>query len=91
VSATGSLRSSLDRDVRALVAFLSLLVARERGGLREARARRPHGGMAQRSYRASRLREAADDLLQLGARTDVYVGCAPRLRPAGDRTALGRV
>ena len=36
-----------------------------------------------------RLREAADELLELGARSDVYVGCAPRLRLAGDRGALG--
>lgn len=86
-----SLRSAVDRDARALVAFLSLLVARERGGLLEVRARRPDGGMAQQFHRAGELREAADELLELGARTDVYVGCAPRLRRAGDRTALGRV
>jgi hypothetical protein len=91
MSATRCLRSSVDRDARVLVAFLSLLVARERGGLLEVRARRARGGMAQRFYRVGRLREAADELLELGARTDVYVGCAPRLRPAGDRTALGRV
>jgi hypothetical protein len=85
------LRSAVNRDARALTVFLALLVARERGGLLEVRARRAEGSMLQRFYRASRLREAADELLELGARTDVYVGCAPRLRPAGDRTALGRV
>jgi hypothetical protein len=45
--------------------------------------------MLQRFYRVGRLREAAHELLELGARTDVYVGCVPRLRHAGDRSALG--
>ena len=82
-------RSAVDRDARVLTAFLALLVARERGGLLEVRVRRAEGGMLQRFHRAGRLREAADELLELGARTDVYVGCAPRLRLAGDRGALG--
>jgi CHC2 zinc finger len=86
-----SLRSAVDGEARAVVAFLSLLVARERGGLLEVRARRPDGRMAQRFYPAGRLHEGADRLLELGARTDVYVGCAPRQRRAGDRTALGQV
>jgi CHC2 zinc finger/RepB DNA-primase from phage plasmid len=81
--------SAVDRDAHVLAAFLALLVARERGGLLEVRARRAEGGMRQRFHRAGRLREAADELLELGARTDVYVGCVPRLRHAGDRSALG--
>jgi hypothetical protein len=81
--------SAVDRDARVLTAFLALLVARERGGLLEVRVRRAEGGMLQRFHRAGRLRDAADELLELGARTDVYVGCAPRLRHAGDRGALG--
>lgn len=85
------LGSAVDRDARVLTAFLALLVARQRGGLLEVRARQAEGGMLQRFHRAARLREAADDLLELGARTDVYIGCAPRLRPAGDRSALGAV
>jgi hypothetical protein len=84
-------RSAVNRNARALTVFLALLVARERGGLLEVRARRAEGGMLQRFYRAGRLREAADELLELGARTDVYVGCAPRRRQAGDRGALGPV
>jgi hypothetical protein len=87
--AAGRLRSAVDRDARVLTAFLALLVARERGGLLEVRVRRAEGGMLQRFHRAGRLREAADELLALGARSDVYVGCAPRLRHAGDRGALG--
>jgi hypothetical protein len=85
------LRSAVDRDARLVAAFLALLVARERGGLLEIRARRAEGGMLQRFHRAGRLREAADELIELGARTDVYVGCAPRLRAAGDGSALGSV
>jgi RepB DNA-primase from phage plasmid/CHC2 zinc finger len=83
-------RSAVDRDARVLTAFLALLVARERGGLLEVRVRRAEGGMVQRFHRAGRLREAAGELLDLGARTDVYVGCAPRLRLAGDRSSLGQ-
>jgi hypothetical protein len=83
------LRSAVARDARVLTAFLALLVAREHGGLLEVRARRAQGGMRQRFHRAGRLREAADELLELGARTGVYVGCLPRLRHAGDRRALG--
>jgi hypothetical protein len=86
-----SVRSALDREARELTAFLSLLVARERGGLLEVRARLARGGMAQQFHRAGRLREAADQVRRLGQRTDVYVGCAPRLRRAGDHSALGSV
>ena len=88
-AAARRLRSAVDRDARVLTAFLALLVARERGGLLEVRVRRAEGGMVQRFHRAGRLREAADELLELGARSDVYVGCVPRLRLAGDRGALG--
>jgi hypothetical protein len=93
MSAVGArpLRTAIDRDARVLTVFLALLVARERGGLLEVRARCADGGMLQRFHPAGRLREAAEELLELGARTDAYVGCAPRLRPAGDRSALGRV
>jgi CHC2-type zinc finger protein len=80
-----------NRDARALTAFLALLVGRERGGLLEVRVRRAEGGMLQRFHPATRVREAADGLLELGARTDVYVGCAPRVRRAGDLSALGSV
>ena len=83
--------SAQDRDVCGLTAFLAMLVGRERGGLLEVRARRAHGGMEQRFYPAGCLRGAAAELLALGVRTDVYVGCAPRLRRAGDATAVGRV
>jgi single-strand DNA-binding protein len=88
-AAARRLRSAVDRDARVLTAFLALLVAREHGGLLEVRTRRAEGGMLQRFYRAGRLRVAADELLELGARTDVYVGCVPRVRLAGDRSALG--
>jgi hypothetical protein len=81
------LRAARDRDTRWLTAFLVMLAGRERGGLLEFRARRASGRMAQRFYPGGALRRAAAELLELGERTDVYVGCAPRLRPAGDATA----
>jgi hypothetical protein len=87
---TRPLRAALDRDTRGLTAFLVILDGRERGGLLEVRARRAGGRMAQRFYPAGALRRAAAELLELGERTDVYVGCAPRLRPAGDATAANR-
>jgi hypothetical protein len=79
------------RECRTLTAFLAMLVAREPGGLLEVRARLAEGGMAQHFYPSRRLRHAAHELLERGAETDVYVGCAPRTRPAGDRTALGKL
>jgi hypothetical protein len=78
-------------EVGAVAAFLAMLVGRERDGLLEVRVRLARGGMSQRFYPADRLRGAADELLALGARTDVYVGCAPRRRRSGGRAALGRV
>jgi DNA primase RepB-like protein/CHC2-type zinc finger protein len=84
-------RAASNRDARVLPAFLALLVGRERGGLLEARVRREEGGMLQRFHPAGRVRAAADELLKLGAQTDVYVGCAPRLRRAGHLSALGSV
>ncbi len=75
------------RDTRTVFAYLAALVGRDPDGLLELRARRP-GGMTQRFYSARELRRAADEVLALAARTDVYVGCLPRRRRAGGRDAL---
>jgi hypothetical protein len=78
------------RELRPLVVYLSALVGREPGGLVEVRAR--HGpGMTQRVYPSPRLDDAAAAIAQLGQRTDVYVGAAPRRRRAGGLDAVERV
>ncbi|MBA3508477.1 MAG: hypothetical protein H0T19_00100 [Thermoleophilaceae bacterium] len=70
---------------------LALLCVREpAGGLVELRFRRPGGPMRQRFYSTARLRQAAQTALWLGRRHDVYVGCAPRRRRAGGRSAIER-
>jgi hypothetical protein len=77
-------------DQRRVIVYLAALVGRERSGLLEVRWR--HGdGMRRRFYRtADELTAAAAAILELGARTDVYVGCAPRARSAGGRDAVVR-
>jgi hypothetical protein len=48
--------------------------------------------MRRRVYRAAdELPAAAATILELGARTDVYVGCAPRDRRPGGMDAVARV
>jgi CHC2 zinc finger len=77
-------------QLRPLVVYLVALVGREPGGLLEVRARRGTG-MSQRFYPTGALGGAAQAIAQLGQRTDVYVGCAPRRRRAGGLDALGGV
>jgi CHC2 zinc finger/RepB DNA-primase from phage plasmid len=76
---------------RALLVYLSALVGREPSGLLEVRWR--HGdGMKRRVYRVGdELVAAAAAIGELGSRTDVYVGCAPRRRRAGGLDAVDRV
>ena len=76
---------------RPLLVYLNALVGREPSGLLEVRWR--HGdGMKRRVYRvADELVTVAAAIVELGARTDVYVGCAPRHRRAGGLDALQRV
>jgi hypothetical protein len=79
------------RVLRALVGYLAALVGREREGLLEVRWRHD-GGMRRRVFRvADQLPAAATAIVALGARTDVYVGCAPRRRRPGGHDALARV
>lgn len=71
--------------------YLDALVGREPSGVLEVRWR--HGdGMRRRVYRvADELVGGAAAIMALGARTDVYVGCAPRRSRAGGRDAVARV
>jgi len=65
------------------MAYLNALVGREPGGLLEVRWRH-EDGMRRRVYRAAgELPAAVRAILRLGARTDVYFGCAPRAGAPG--------
>jgi len=62
------------------------------GSLLEVRYRRRNGGMRQRFYpAASDLASTASLIIELGARTDVYVGAAPRSCRHGGRAAIEKV
>jgi hypothetical protein len=77
-------------DRRRVVVYLAALVGREPAGLLEMRWRHDDG-MRRRFYRAAdELPAAAAAIIQHGARTDVYVGCAPRSRRAGGLDAIAR-
>jgi len=68
---------------------LTALASREPpGGLVELRFRLPGGAMLQRFYPTSRLRPVANTAVYLGREHDVYLGCAPRRRRAGGRSAI---
>jgi hypothetical protein len=78
-------------DRRRVVVYLTALVGREPAGLLEMRWRHDDG-MRRRFYRAAdELPAAAAAIIQHGARTDVYVGCAPRAERAGGLDAIARV
>jgi hypothetical protein len=72
------------------MAYLNALVGREPGGLLEVRWRH-EDGMRRGVYRAAdELPAAVRAILELGASTDVYVGCAPRAERAGGVDAVAR-
>jgi hypothetical protein len=73
---------------RSLLAYLTLLVGRE-SALLEVRARGERG-MLQAWYDTRRLPAACDAILADAQHTDVYVGCAPRVRRSGTRDAVTR-
>ena len=87
-----SVATTLQAD-RQLVRYLALLTGREpAGGLLEIRYRAPPGGqMRQQWCTATRPAAAAREITRLAARTDVYVGVAPRRRRHGGRDAILRV
>jgi hypothetical protein len=77
-------------DQRRVVVYLAAIVGRDPTSLLEMRWRHPDG-MRRRVYRvADELPAAAVAVLELGARTDVYVGCAPRVERAGGLDAVTR-
>jgi hypothetical protein len=81
---------SLRESSRALMAYLNALVGRESGGLLEVRWRY-EDGMRRGVYRAAdELPAAVRAILELGASTDVYVGCAPRTGRPGGLNAVAR-
>jgi hypothetical protein len=78
-------------EQRRVLTYLAALVGRDRSGLVEVRWRH-RDGMRRRIYRAGdELAAAAAAILELGARTDVYVGCAPRAGRPGGLDAIARV
>lgn len=78
-----------DRD--ALRLLLAAITGREpAGGLLELRWRRPDGGMGRCFHPAARARTLEDTARTIGARTDLYVGCAPRRRRHGGADAIER-
>lgn len=83
--------TSSSGQMGALTAYLGALVGREPTGLLEVRWR--HGdSMKRRTYRvADELLHAATAIEELGSKTDVYAGCAPRRRRAGGLEAIERV
>jgi hypothetical protein len=72
--------------------FLAALAGpADRGELLELRYRLDDGQrMGQVFDRPTRLRALATRAIALGRRTDVYVGCAPRIRRHGGRDAVAR-
>jgi len=68
---------------------LAALMLREApAGLVELRFRRPGGAMRQRFYPTGRLAAVAHTAVYLAREHDVYLGCAPRRRRAGGRSAI---
>ncbi len=60
------------------------------GGLLEVRYRRPGGRMGQVFHEASRPRALVEPIEWMSARSDVYVGCAPRRNRHGGERAIER-
>ena len=71
--------------------LLALLGPEPANELLEIRFRRPRAGMGQCFHRADDLDCAARVIRGLGARTDVYVGAAPRSQRSGGRRAVRHV
>ncbi len=71
--------------------YLAMLAGNDRTGFLEARWRKPEGGMGQCFHRTPKLRSLAEFIIDLGKRTDVYVGCGPRTHRKGGGNAVPRL
>lgn len=71
----------------ALGLWLAMLAGSDRSGYLEGRWRRP-GGMGQVFVRTDRLHQLEEMAAGMGARTDFYVGCAPRIHRHGGAEAV---
>jgi hypothetical protein len=61
------------------------------GSLFELRHKLDSGGMGQTFHDCHQLDGLLDPISQLGRRTDVYIGCAPRTRRQGGRDSIARL
>lgn len=75
-------------DVRACAVYVDALFARARRSTLIEIRWRTRLGMARRFVAVASRAEAVGQIVDLAARTDVYVGVLPRWRPAGGRSAI---
>lgn len=68
----------------------AIVTPRPRGGFLEVRWRLARGGMGRMFHPAERVNAAMQTILAVGAKTDVYVGVAPRTRQEGTAAAVER-
>ncbi len=64
------------------------MIARRPGELVEVRYRRPQGGMGQTFRSAGQGAALVETVLDIGARTDTYLGAAPRIARDGSKRAV---
>jgi len=76
--------------VNGLATFLDLLFGAEPPGAYAELRWRLRGGMGQEFLPVRRRRRLAESILERGAKTDVYIGVAPRSRQEGTRAAVSR-
>jgi hypothetical protein len=68
----------------------ALFGAEPAGAFVELRGKRPQGGMDRTFFRVRDTVAAAETIVSAGARTDLYLGVAPRIRRRGTREAVER-
>ena len=74
----------------ALRLQLAMIAGRDLDARLEARWRRPQGGMGQTFRPAGQGASLVETVLDIGARTDIYLGAAPRTEPNGTKRAVAR-
>jgi hypothetical protein len=83
---------AIPQDVAVRLLFAAIAGVEPPGGRLELRYRmRGRGGMGQCFHEAERYATLVDTARDLGRRTDVYVGAAPRRRDHGGADAIERV